>query len=269
MGTVKLLLKCKAKGSLPNLSLQLGNFVRTNSEAILGVKLKKQPKEDYTKGIAISAGFYPDGDTHIETVRYGKGQSAMALLTTFLPDRSIPLPRFFRWGISVLRHPVEFITNLLPIQWARKTVILLVMQPVSNYLKLEFKSRWWRFGGKSMNSHSKTGEKIPSHIPIGEKTAQLIATKKKGTIVTSYMDSLFGIPTTAHILGGACLSADEKDGVIDENFEVFHYPGMYVIDGSSIPSNLGVNPSLTITALAEYAMSRFPEKEAKRIKNEN
>ena len=120
-----------------------------------------------------------------------------------------------------------------------------------------------------MNSHSKTGEKIPSHIPIGEKTAQLIATKKKGTIVTSYMDSLFGIPTTAHILGGACLSADEKDGVIDENFEVFHYPGMYVIDGSSIPSNLGVNPSLTITALAEYAMSRFPEKEAKRIKNEN
>lgn len=269
LGTVKLLLKCKTKGSLQNLSSQLGNFVRTNSEAIIGVKLKKTPQEDYTKGIAISAGFYPDKNTHIETVRYGRGQTAMALLTTFLPDRSIPLPRFFRWGISVLRHPIEFITNLIPVQWARKTVILLVMQPISNYLKLEYKSRWWRFGGKSMNSQSNTGERIPSHIPIGEKAAELIAEKKQGTIVTSYMDSLFGIPTTAHILGGACLSGNESEGVIDENFEVYNYPGMYIIDGSSIPSNLGVNPSLTITALAEYAMSRFPDKESVSWKNKN
>ncbi len=134
------------------------------------------------------------------------------------------------------------------------------MQPISNYLRLEYKSRWWRLGRKSMNSQSNTGEKIPAHIPIGEETAKLISDKKNGTILTSYMDAIFGIPTTAHILGGACLSKSENEGVINENFEVYNYPGMYVIDGSSIPSNLGVNPSLTITAMAEYAMSKFPDK---------
>ena len=111
-----------------------------------------------------------------------------------------------------------------------------------------------------MNSQSKTGSKIPSHITIGEKTAQNIINKTGGTLITSYMDSIFSIPTTSHILGGARLGENIKAGVIDENFEVFNYPGLYVIDGSVIPSNLGVNPSLTITALAEYAMSRFPNK---------
>ena len=258
MGTVKLLLKCRDNGSLSNLSKKLGDFVRTNSEAILGIKLNKAPKEDYTKGIAISAGFYPDGDTHIETVRYGRGQTALALLTTILPDRKIPLPALIRWGISVLQAPIQFISNLIPLNWAKKTIILLVMQPVNNYLKLNYKSRWWRLGRKSMNSRSNTGEKIPSHIPIGEKTAETIIQKTGGTAITSYMDSLFGIPTTAHILGGAIMGSDPDSGVIDGNFEVYNYPGLYVIDGSSIPSNLGVNPSLTITAMAEYAMDRFP-----------
>ena len=133
------------------------------------------------------------------------------------------------------------------------------MQPVNNYLKLNYKPRWWRLGGKSMNSRSNTGEKIPSHIPIGEKTAKMIIQKTGGTTITSYMDSIFGIPTTAHILGGAIMGIDSDSGVIDGNFEVFNYPGLYVVDGSSIPSNLGVNPSLTITAMAEYAMSRFSE----------
>ena len=259
MGTVKLLLKCRDNGSLDEISHKLGDFVRTNSEAILGVKLNKDPAEDFTKGIAISAGFYPDKNTHIETVRYGQGQSAMALMTTLLPDRKIPLPGFIRWGISIVRSPLQFITTLFPINWAKKTIILLVMQPVNNYLKLNYKPRWWRLGGKSMNSRSNTGEKIPSHIPIGEKTAEMIIQKTGGTAITSYMDSIFGIPTTAHILGGAIMGIDAKLGVINGNFEVFNYPGLYVVDGSSIPSNLGVNPSLTITAMAEYAMSRFPE----------
>ena len=260
MGTVKLLMKCREKGNLTNISGKLGDFVRTNSEAIIGVKLKKTPKEDFSKGIAISAGFHPDENTHIETVRYGKGQTAMAFLTTFLPDRNIPLPNLIRWGISVVRHPLQFITNLFPFNWAKKTIILVVMQPVSNYLKFNYKPRWWRLGGWSMNSQSNTGEKIPSHIPLGEKTAQNIIRKTGGTIMTTYMDSIFDIPTTAHILGGACLGENKDVGVINENFELFNYPGMYVIDGSVIPSNLGVNPSLTITALAEYAMSRFAEK---------
>ena len=110
-----------------------------------------------------------------------------------------------------------------------------------------------------MNSQSSDGEKIPSHIPIAEKTAETIIKKRKGTVMTTYMDAIFDIPSTAHILGGACMGSDVESGVIDENFEMFNYPGMYVIDGSVVPSNLGVNPSLTITALAEYAMSRMPE----------
>ena len=263
LGTVKLLLKCKHKGTLKNISPKLGDIVRTNSEAILGIKLKKTPKEDFTKGVAISSGFHPDNDTHIETVRYGQGQNAMALLTTFLPDRNIPLPGFIRWGISVVRSPFQFITNFFPFGWAKKTIILLVMQPLNNYLKLTYKSRWWRLGKFSMNSLSNTGEEIPSHIPIGEKTAKNIMKKTGGIVMSTYMDSIFGIPTTAHILGGACLSKNIDSGVVDENFEIFNYPDLYVIDGSAIPSNLGVNPSLTITAMAEYAMSKFPEKDKK------
>ncbi|SVD55349.1 uncharacterized protein METZ01_LOCUS408203, partial [marine metagenome] len=214
LGTVKLLLKCRNEGSLNKISPKLGDFVRTNSEAIIGIKLKKTPREDFSKGVAISAGFYPDKETHIETVRYGKGQSAMALLTTFLPDRRIPLPGFIRWGITAIRSPVQFIINLFPFDWAKKTIILLVMQPVDNYLKLNYKPRWWRLGGSSMNSQSSDGEKIPSHIPIAEKTAETIINKTGGTIMTTYMDAMFDISSTAHILGGACLGKDLQSGVI-------------------------------------------------------
>ena len=263
MGTVKLLLKCKENGSLKNISRRIGDYVRTNSEAIIGIKLNKKPKEDLTKGIAISAGFYANNNTHIETVRYGKGQNAMALLTTFLPNRSIDVPKIISWIITIIHSPFKFIMNLFPINWSQKTIILLVMQPINNYLKLNYKKRWWRFGGYSMNSNSNTGEKIPSYIKMGEDVAKKIAKKNQGHIISSYMDTLLGIPTTAHILGGACIGETEDEGVVNKNFEVFNYPNLYIIDGSVIPTNLGVNPSLTITALAEYAMSKFPEKNIK------
>ena len=260
MGTVKLLLGCRKKGSLKDISAKLGDFVRTNSEAIIGIKLRKKPAASFSKGVAISAGFHPDENTHVQTVRYGKNQTAMALLTTFLPERKSPLPGIVAWLISVVRSPLEFAANFLPFRWAEKTIILLVMQPVNNYLRLTYERRWWRLGGLSMNSHPHTGKPIPSHIPSGAETAKKIRKKTGGTILTTYMDAFFRIPTTAHILGGACMGKDIYSGVIDENFQVFNYPGLYVIDGSVIPSNLGVNPSLTITALAEYAMSRFPGK---------
>jgi len=110
-----------------------------------------------------------------------------------------------------------------------------------------------------MNSETSNGEEIPANIPIAEEIAETIIQKNGGTAMTTYMDAIFDIPTTAHILGGVCMGKDIASGVVDENFEMFHYPGLYVIDGSVVPSNLGVNPSLTITALSEYAMSRFPE----------
>ena len=134
------------------------------------------------------------------------------------------------------------------------------MQPINNYLKFSYKRRWWRLGAKSMNSDLSSGDPIPSSIPIGDKIANDIAKDIKGVPMSTYMHTFFGIPTTAHILGGASMGENMSTGVVDDRFEVFNYPGLYVIDGSIVPSNLGVNPSLTITALAEYAMSRFPEK---------
>ena len=133
------------------------------------------------------------------------------------------------------------------------------MQPINNYLKLSYKRRWWRFGFKSVNSELSNNDPIPSFIPSGEKVADDIAEDINGVAMSTYMDTFFNIPTTAHILGGATMGKDITSGVVDENFEIFNYPGLYVIDGSVVPSNLGVNPSLTITALAEYAMSKFPD----------
>ena len=262
MGSVKLLLKCKHNKYLPNLSDCLGDYVRTNSESILGIRSQSIDKDkDFTKGIAISAGFKPDDTTHIETVRYGKGQNSMSILTThiFNKDSFIPIP--IRWMSNILLHPIRFIKDTIPYKWSSQTVILLIMQPVSNYLKLSYKSRWWRLWGKSMNSELSSGNPIPSSIPIGEDVANDIAKNINGVPMSTYMDTFFGIPTTAHILGGATMGDSIDSGVVDQNFEVFNYPGLHVIDGSIVPSNLGVNPSLTITALAEYAMHKFPNKE--------
>ena len=260
MGTVKLLFKCVSKGCLPKISLKLGDFVRTNSEAILGVVNVNNENKDYTKGLAISAKFHPDETTSIETVRFGKGQNALGGLSTILPFNR-KLPGLLAWILSIMKNPISFFSSLFPYKWSEKSVILLVMQPISNYLKFNYKRRWWRFGKKSMNSSISTSKKIPAHIPIGDEIVKMIAQKTGGVAMGSYFDSLLGIPTTAHILGGCCLAKTIEKGVINENFEVFNYPGLFVIDGSSIPSNLGVNPSLTITAMAEYAMSKIPEKE--------
>ena len=261
MGTVKLLFKCKSKGSLEKVSNELGNYIRTNSEAILAVRSKKfKESGNLNKGIAISAGFKPDDNTYVETCRYGKGQNSMSLLTTHLVSRKGRLWGGINWFTSIMLHPIKYIKASLPYNWSSETVILLVMQPINNYLKFTYKSRWWRFWSRSMNSTLSSGNPIPSKIPIGEDVANIIADKYNGVTMTSYMDSFFSIPTTAHILGGACIGKDKYSGVINENFEVFNYPNLYVVDGSMIPANLGVNPSLTITAMAEYAMSKIEEK---------
>ncbi len=260
MGTVKLLFNCREKRSLTQLSKRLGDVVRTNSEAILGAVGGNKDKKDYTKGIAISAKFLPEENTLIETVRFGPGQNALGGLATIMPTTR-SLPGLIAWPLTILQHPIAFLRSLIPWKWSESSVIILVMQPISNYLKLNFNRRWWRFGFRSMNSKRSTPERIPAHIPIGEEVTRLVAKKTGGVPVSSYFDSLLGIPTTAHILGGCCMGQTIADGVVDENCEVFNYPGLYVVDGSVIPSNLGVNPSLTITAVAEYAMNKMPKKE--------
>ena len=166
MGSVKLLFKCKSMGYLSKISNRLGDYVRTNSESILGIRSRSTSKvKDFTKGIAISAGFKPDDKTHIETCRYGKGQNSMSVLTTHL-FKSGKIPGIIKWFFNALFHPMRFIRDSLPYKWSSQTVILLIMQPIGNYLKFSYERRWWRLGAKSMNSQLSSGDPIPSSIPI-------------------------------------------------------------------------------------------------------
>ena len=259
MGSVKLLMKCKESGSLPELSDQLGNFVRSNSEAILGVKIPK-PDSELTSGIAISAGFHPDEDTHVEAFRFGEGQNMMGMLTTDMPKPNSPAG-LVHWIINFIRHPIRNIMYLFPRRWSERGIFLLVMQPLNSYLRLVHEKKWWKLGGVSLNTQNESDVPVPGRIAIGEKLAEQVAKKMGGHCSTTYTSAILDVPTTAHILGGARMSDSSLKGVVNENLEVFGYSGLYVIDGSSIPSNLGVNPSLTITALAEYAMDKFPKKD--------
>ena len=260
MGTVKLLLQCKTRGSLPKISDKLGDFIRTNSEALVGVKAKHRDV-DYSKGIAITSGIYPDENTHIETVRYGKGQDAMSLLATILVGGGKPWPRPLRFLGNIVRHPIKFLKSLNPFGWAQKTTILLVMQKIDNYMRFEYKRRWWRLGGWSLNSNWNTDKKVPSYIPIANDFAKRMAKKVKGEPLSVLPEVLFDTSTTAHILGGCIMSKTPDKGVIDFTGKIHGYDNLYVVDGSIVPANLGVNPSLTITALAEYIMDQFPAKD--------
>lgn len=258
MGTVKLLHRCKAISSLPKISNQLGNVVRTNSETMVGVKANDG--EDYSKGIAITSGVYPDEDTHIETVRYGKGQDAMSGLATILTDGKEGQPRQITFLLAILKHPIQFIKSLWPFKWAEKTTILLVMQTISNYMKFEYKRRWWRFGKRSINSNWQTDEKVPSYIPVANDFAKSFAKKVNGAPFSVLPEVLFDTSSTAHILGGCIMSDSPEKGVIDFSGKIHGYDNLYVVDDSIVPANLGVNPSLTITALAEYIMEQIPVK---------
>ena len=257
MGTVKLLHQCKKSGSLTRLSPQLGERVRTNSEALVGIVAGDG--EDYSKGIAITSGVYPDSDTQIETVRYGKGQDLMALLTTPMVDDHPPLPRPVLFLLTIFRHPIQFIKTFFPKGWAQKTTILLVMQKIDNYLRFDYKPRWWRLGRPSLNSNWNTDRKIPSYIPVANRYAKKMAAKVNGSAKSVLPEVIFNTSSTAHILGGCCMGETPEDGVIDYNGKIHGYDNLYVLDGSIIPVNLSVNPSLTITALSEYLINQFPE----------
>ncbi len=258
MGTVKLLHQCRDKGSLPNISNKLGDVVRTNSETLVGVKANDG--EDYSKGIAITSGIYPDKDTHIETVRYAKGQDAMSGLATILTDGKPGVPRQISFILAIFRHPIQFIKSLWPFKWAEKTTIFLVMQTISNYMRFDYKRRWWLLGRKSMNSNWHTNEKVPSYIPVANDFAKRFAKRVNGMAFSVLPEVLFDTSSTAHILGGCIMSDSPDNGVINFQGQIHGYENLYVIDGSIVPANLGVNPSLTITALAEYIMEQFPTK---------
>jgi len=261
LGTIRLLLDCRKRGSLTKLSQRLGDFVRTNSEAIIGVTSRgKEPT--HCEGIAIASGFYPEPGTHIEAVRYSEGNDLLSGLATLMTDGSGAIPRQLRYFLTILRHPIDFLRSLTPFGWARKTLILLVMQTRSNWLQMRLGRRWfWPFTPMLVTRAADGEDKPPTYIPIGHEVARNLAKEYDAFPVSSINEVLLDVPTTAHLLGGACIGPDTEHGVVDVRNEVYGHPGLFVIDGSMIPANLGVNPSLTITALAEHAMSQVPTKE--------
>ena len=262
LGTVPLLFRCRERGSLARLSKTLGHFVRTNSEALLAAT-SRRPEVNYSKGIAIASGFHPDEDTHIEMVRYGAGQDFMALLSTVLTGGGPPWPRWLRWLGTSVAHPLRFLRSLNPFGWARRTGILLVMQPLSNFMHLRWKRRWWWPFSKCVDSEWASEDPVPKYFPIGNQTAQRLADKMGGDGQSVLPEVLFNLTSTAHILGGCPMGEDAEKGVIDAQGRVHGYDNFYIADGSIIPVNLSVNPSLTITALAEWVMSHVSDKEVK------
>jgi len=260
LGTVQLLLECQARGSLPDLAPALGKTVRTNSEAILGVTSKRKDVR-FDRGVAITSSIHVDATTHVEVVRYSDGSDAMAPLSTLLTDGGGRMPRWLRYLGTVARHPIDFVRGLWPFGTARRGVYLLVMQSLDNSIGLALRRRWRRLWRKAIDTTAGAGPANPTYIPLGNEVARAFARKVDGVPKSSVFEVLFDVPTTAHVLGGAVIGADKHAGVIDARHEVFGYPGLYVVDGAAIPANLGVNPSLTITALAERAMSLIPVKD--------
>ncbi|MCF4101648.1 GMC oxidoreductase [Gillisia sp. M10.2A] len=252
LGTVKLLLKLK-KRSLPKLSEKLGHDIRTNNETLISVSSLKKDI-DTSQGVAIGSILHTDENSHLEVVRYSKGSGFWKLLHLPLSSGKNILSRFSKMLVQIIKAPIAYLRIYVFQSWSRKTTVLLFMQSIDS--TLNFKRS--RLG--TLRTKKGKGKKPTSDIP-----ESLAITKKLGKIVngkaTSFaLESLTGIPTTAHILGGAVMGKDENEGVINKNNEVFNYKNMYIIDGSMISANPGVNPSLSITAIAEHAMDQIPNK---------
>ena len=254
MGTQKLLHRMRDHRYLPRLSKRLGELTRTNSEAILGARTFRKDV-DFTKGVAITSSFHPNADTHIEPVRYGKHSNAMGLLTTALADGGKG-SRFMTWLKEVVRHPALFARNTSMRRWSEQTIIALVMQTRDNSITCYTKRGLF---GRKLTSKQGHGEPNPTWIPAGHDAVRKMADRIGGFPGGGWND-VFNIPMTAHFLGGVVIGDSAETGVIDPYHRVYNYPGLHVVDGSAVSANLGVNPSLTITAQAERAMSFWPNK---------
>ena len=257
LGTQRLLHRMKVEGHLPELSDQLGHLSRTNSESILGA-IAPDKSVDYSQGIAITSSFHPDDDTHVEPVRYGKGSNAMSLLQTVLTDGDGPLPRWRVW-LKELWAERRNVKNLYDFKhWSERTVIALVMQTIDNSITV-FPKRSKLTGRWYLSSRQGHGIPNPTWIPSGNEVVRRMAGVLGGT-AGGTIGEPFNRPLTAHFIGGCTIGDSAETGVIDGFQRVYGYPGLHIADGSAISANLGVNPSLTITAQAERAMAYWPNK---------
>ncbi|WP_051571415.1 GMC family oxidoreductase N-terminal domain-containing protein [Cryptosporangium arvum] len=256
LGTLRLLHACRDRGSLPRLSPRLGVLARTNSEALLGAnRLRVVPDDNFADGVAITSSFHPDADTHIEPVRYGRGSNFMGLLTTVLPPPG--RPRWAGWLREMVRNVGKARHILWLRRWSERTIILLVMQSVDNSLTTYTKRTW--FGRRRMTTRPGHGTPNPTYLPLGHeatrRTASHIGGMAGGTLVEA-----FDVPMTAHFIGGCAIGDSPETGVVDPYHRVYGHPGLHVVDGAALSANLGVNPSLSITAQAERAMALWPNR---------
>jgi len=256
LGTLKLLLTQKhIFKTLPLLSDKLGESVRTNSETLCTATLSDRKLNN---SIAISTIFKPDKNTFVEIVKYPNKSNVMRNLLTIATDKNGSNSlRVFHFIKQVITRPTLFFRMAFNRHWAENTVVFLVMQTLDN--KMRFVLKKWPFRKKLtlVNNHK---QKVPAYIPVGQEIMRKFAEKANAKAQNSTTEVLFNVPSTAHILGGVPMGDSVKNGVIDKDFKIFGYPNLYILDGSVVQGNLGVNPSLTITALAEYAMSKVPEK---------
>lgn len=253
LGTLKLLLKLKRK-SLPKLSNKLGDDIRTNNETLISVSTSNK-NLDLSKGVAIGSLLHTDNNSHLEIVRYSKGSGFWKLLHLPMAEGKNPISRVAHIFMQFLSSPLSWFKTYFLNSWSRSTAVLLFMQSVDSTLRL--KRNWFGSMFTGVSSGSKPTSDIPESKELTKKYSKII----DGKASSFALESLAGIPTTAHILGGAVMGKDETEGVINSRNEVFGYQNMYIIDGSMISSNPGVNPSLSITAISERAMSLIPIKD--------
>ncbi|WP_427888866.1 GMC oxidoreductase [Kribbella sp. GL6] len=258
LGTAKLLHRLRDEGKLPRLSDRLGVLTRTNSESLLGA-ISRDTGVDYTRGVAITSSFHPDDITHIEPVRYGKGSNVMSLLQTVLTDGDGDKPRWRTWlrELGVQRKNIRRLYDLK--HWSERTVIALVMQTADNSITTYGKRD--RLGRWKLTSKQGHGAPNPSWIPVANQVVRRMATLMNGT-PGGTIGEPFNVPMTAHFIGGCAIGDSAATGVVDPYHRVYGYDGLHIVDGSTISANLGVNPSLTITAQAERALSFWPNKGA-------
>ena len=256
LGTLDLLFRLKQKGSLPHISDDLGKRVRTNAESLIGVRFPATDKS-MSPGLAGGGSIYLDERTHIGVVRYPEGSDAIGLMTTLMAGGRAGWTRIFTWLWTLLKHPLVALRMHNPVGFARQTMLLLVMQTADASLRMQLKRRWfWPFS-KRLQSE---GGPIPTFIPEANAFAEKGARALGGEPLTFLSEILFNIPTTAHCMGGCAMADAPERGVMDVHNRVFGYQNMLICDGSMLSANLGVNPSLTITALTEHAMSHVPAK---------
>jgi cholesterol oxidase len=252
-GTQRLLHRMRDTGRLPHLSPRLGELTRSNSESLVGATTRRRGA-DFTRGVAITSSFRPAPDTHIEPVRYGRGSNLMGLLGVTLTDGDGAVPRWLIWLRDQAAHPGRAARSLWIRRWSERTIIGLVMQSLDNSLVV---SGTRRFGRWRLTSRQGHGAPNPSWIPAGNEAVRRLAEVIDGEPGGNVAD-LTGSTLTAHFLGGAVIGADPSRGVVDAWHRVFGHPGLHVVDGAAVSANLGANPSLTIAAQAERAMSFWP-----------